>query len=294
MDITRDADRIRLTNGHVELGVSTTFGPRITSFAEPGGENILAELGDLSIDLPDGRTFLLRGGHRLWAAPEVPEITYEPDNGPVSFVATAAGLELTQDASELVGIEKMIAVTIADDAVVLTHTLTNRRREPLPVAPWAITQLVIGGTAIVPLHRDLADPHGYQPNASIAVWPYAGVNDSPFLMHNRLLLIEANRSTPTKIGTSLDRGWLAYVRNGLVFVKRSQHVRSGTYVDLNASGQCYCDADFLELETLGPLAVLQPGESTTHVESWELHRIDPTTAPRDIPQLLDLDGGTRQ
>ncbi len=292
VDITRESDGIRLTNGTVELRVATGFGPRITWFSEPGGDNVLAELGDLGIDLPDGRTYLLRGGHRLWAAPEVPEVTYEPDNDPVLVTESPSQLKLQQSASETVGIEKMIGVSLQDDSAVLTHTLTNRAIHPLQVAPWAITQLGVGGTAIIPLRQDLADPHGYQPNVAIAIWPYSGVNDNPFLMHDRLLLVDGNRTTPTKIGTSLDRGWLAYSRNGLVFVKRSQHVDGGTYVDLDASAQCYAGADFVELETLGQFTSLEAGASVTHIESWELHRIDPTTPPQDIPSLLDLDGGT--
>ena len=67
MIVTREADSIQLANSQFELKVSAQFGPRITSFSEPGGDNVLAELGDAGIGLPDGRTYLLRGGHRLWA-----------------------------------------------------------------------------------------------------------------------------------------------------------------------------------------------------------------------------------
>ena len=291
MDITRESDTTWLVNRHVAIGVATAFGPRVTSLSEPGGDNIFAELGGMGIGLPDGRTYLLRGGHRLWVAPEVPETTYEPDAGPVIAVETSTGISISQAASDAVGIEKTIDISLAGGSVVVTHTLTNRGNAPLRLAPWAITQLAVGGTAIVPLPRDLADPHGYQPNASVVLWPYTGVDDDPFRLHDRLILLDANRSTPTKLGTSLDRGWLAYARDGVVFVKWSQHIVGGTYVDRNASGQCYCSAEFLELETLGQLTDLEPAESATHVESWELHRVSPTAPPEDIPALLHLDGG---
>ena len=280
-----------LINSHVALGVSTAFGPRVTSFSVPGGENVFAELGGMGIDLPDGRTYLLRGGHRLWMAPEVPEITYEPDDGPVITVETSTGISVSQAASDAVGVEKTIDISLHGGSVVVSHTLTNRGTTPLRLAPWAITQLAVGGTAIVPLPRDLADPYGYQPNANVVLWPYTGVGDDPFRMLDRLILLDADRSTPTKVGISLDRGWLAYARDGLVFVKRAQHVAGGTYVDLNASGQCYCSAEFLELETIGQLTDLLPAESATHVESWELHRVSPTVSPEGIPDLLHLDEG---
>jgi hypothetical protein len=34
----------------------------------------------------------------------------------------------------------------------------------------------------------------------------------------------------------------------------------------------FANADFLELETLGPMATLAPGDSVTHVERWSAFR----------------------
>ena len=73
-----------LSNGSLELTVATGFGPRITEFAIRDDRNSLAELGEMAIELSCGRAYRMRGGHRLWVAPEVPEITYEPDNDPVA------------------------------------------------------------------------------------------------------------------------------------------------------------------------------------------------------------------
>jgi hypothetical protein len=152
-------------------------------------------------------------------------------------------------------------------------------------------QLAVGGTGIVPLRRDPADAHGYQPNANTTVWPYTGVADSGFVIEDRFPLVDANRTGPTKVGTALDRGWLAYARNGTVSVKRSQLIAGGRYLDLGASAQCYCNAHFIELETPGELATLETNDSVPHIETWELHQISPTEPPRDSPGLLELDGG---
>ena len=40
---------------------------------------------------------------------------------------------------------------------------------------------------------------------------------------------------------------------------------------MGASGQVYSHPTFTELETLGPLATLAPGESVVHQEDWEVH-----------------------
>jgi len=44
------------------------------------------------------------------------------------------------------------------------------------------------------------------------------------------------------------------------------------YPDLGCCFETFTNADFLELETLGPLATLRPGDSVTHTERWSLHR----------------------
>ena len=37
-------------------------------------------------------------------------------------------------------------------------------------------------------------------------------------------------------------------------------------------GFAFTNADFLELETLGALVDLKPGETVTHTENWSLHK----------------------
>ena len=41
--------------------------------------------------------------------------------------------------------------------------------------------------------------------------------------------------------------------------------------DLGCSFETFTNADMLELETLGPMTRLAPGESVTHTERWSLH-----------------------
>jgi hypothetical protein len=109
-------------------------------------------------------------------------------------------------------------------------------------------------------------------------------------MADRCLLVGGNRDNPAKIGTRLDRGWLAYVNEGLVFVKWADHRPGAVYPDRGASAQCYSGPDFVELETLGPLISLEPGESTEHQEFWRLHLISPNILPSEVSDLLALDG----
>src|SRR5262245_4917634 len=74
----------KLSNGTVEIIVTTDIGPRIIRYGFPGEDNILAELPDLSVktDLGEWKPY---GGHRLWTAPEAMPRSYAPDSTPIEY-----------------------------------------------------------------------------------------------------------------------------------------------------------------------------------------------------------------
>jgi hypothetical protein len=256
-------------NRLISIEVATEFGPRVVGLQPAGGENLFADLGDLGIDLNDGRRFRFRGGHRLWLAPEVPDVTYEPDDGPVEVTA---GPGFVETASLVGDVLKTIRVAVADDEAeaVVDHRLVNRGDEIIEVAPWAVTQLRPGGTALMPLGNGSPEPGRLQPWASVVGWAYTDWSALRWDPAHGVVEIPARRESPTKLGTPLARGWLAYVINGWAFAKYIT-VRPLS-IDLGASGQVYANKDFVELETLGAFVSLAPGESARHCETWRVWR----------------------
>jgi len=73
---------------------------------------------------------------------------------------------------------------------------------------------------------------------------------------------------------------MAYWQPGTIFIKQANFLPDRTYPDLNSSSEFFINGRFLELETLGPLEEIQPGESITHRERWSL---------LDAPHKLSLD-----
>ncbi|MBY0374933.1 MAG: DUF4380 domain-containing protein, partial [Bryobacteraceae bacterium] len=75
----------RLSNSQIELIVTADIGPRVIRCGFSGGQNFFkeysAELGGTGE--PDWK---IRGGHRIWVAPEKGSITYELDNHPVEIL----------------------------------------------------------------------------------------------------------------------------------------------------------------------------------------------------------------
>lgn len=256
---------ISIDTAHVGIDLATGFGPRVIGMRPAGHSNLFAELGDLAIDLPDGRHYCFHGGHRLWLAPEVPEITYAPDDDPVD----AGGDNLTVWATGRSGdVEKTIRIEVAGEEAMATvdHAVTNGGDRPIRPALWAITQLRPGGTALLPFTTNPSDPHGLQASTGLVGWPYTDWAALEF--DDGVIYIDGTRETPTKVGTALSRGWLAYVIDGWLFAKYATVGESS--LDLGATGQIYACADFVELETIGVPLTLEPGETAQHREMWRV------------------------
>ncbi|MBN1450034.1 MAG: hypothetical protein JW963_03390 [Anaerolineales bacterium] len=265
-----DLDCVPLENASLSLLVAQSVGPRIVSLRFKGGENLFAELPDFTAERPDGVMYRFYGGHRLWHAPENMPRTYALDDQPVEIVPTRNGLSITQQVEVQTGIEKSIQISLADDKpqAILGHTLTNRGLWPVECAPWTITQLKTGGVAILPQSREQTE---FLPNRSLALWPYTDIASPHVTWGNRFILVRAQMQTAFKVGFPNPRGWLAYWLDGTLFVKRAAFDAQAAYYDFGSSSECYCNDQFLELETLAPIGTLAPGESATHTETWELY-----------------------
>jgi hypothetical protein len=75
-----------------------------------------------------------------------------------------------------------------------------------------------------------------------------------------------------KIGIGNLHGWVAYVNGDRVFIKRYKHIEGAPYSDFGSSTELFTNAITVEVETLGPLTRLEPGETVTHVEHWFLFK----------------------
>src|SRR5437870_11070511 len=75
-------NNLRLSNGDAELVVTLDVGPRIISYQLAGGKNVFKEYEE-QLGQSGEADWQIRGGHRLWLAPEDLARTYAPDNGPV-------------------------------------------------------------------------------------------------------------------------------------------------------------------------------------------------------------------
>ena len=262
-------DCLRLSDGGIELVVTVGLGPRVLYCGYPGGENLFFTDEDREPLLDD---YVVHGGHRFWHAPEDANRTYVPDDDPVEWEETGRGVRLVQPVEASTGIRKRVSFAFAEDAPVVevTHELENEGVWAVELAPWAISVMRPGGTAVVPLSR--GDPEALLPDRSLSLWPYTDLSDERLTFADEAVLVDqaAGGEGPLKVGASGGDEWAAYVTDGTAFVKEFAYDPAATYPDGGSAVEVYAAAESIELETLGPLAELSPGESAVHTETWRL------------------------
>jgi hypothetical protein len=274
-----------IENEFLRVDYLTTTGPRIIGLHAKGVEgNLFAETPDAHWPTPHGE-YYLRGGHRLWIAPEDPFYTYPEDHVNVCAEKDTVTLRSGIDAS---GLEKEIAFCLDENRVILTHRVTWHGKEPIKLAPWAITQLRLGGMAILPQ----ANSDGLQPNRNLVLWPYSQVNDERLQLHDDVMLIHGRVAEQAfKIGNNNLHGWVACLLGKALFVKRFNVDDTQRYPDMGCNVEVYVKDVCIELETLGPLTTLEPEESVTHDETWEVTTVEYSTTlenARKISKQLSL------
>jgi hypothetical protein len=261
---------------------------RISGLSPAGKPNLLADLSSFPpIPTPYG-DFHFRGGHRLWHSPEAMPRTYAPDTGDLIITDLPDGVNLETQTEPGTGIRKRIEIHLAADkpSITLTHTLINDGLWPVELAPWTITQFRLGGTVILPMPVGNIDSAGLLPNRQFSLWPYASINDPRLKLGDKFTLFKAEPILPPfKLGYFNSHGWMAYWVNEILFRKTFGGNIDSTYPDNNSNAEIYCSDQFIELESLAPLKILNPGASVNHVETWDIFSgLD--SLPEEVQELL--------
>ncbi|HRP32380.1 MAG TPA: hypothetical protein PKV73_10830 [Agriterribacter sp.] len=276
---------IRLSNDEIELIVTTDIGPRIMKFGFINGQNLLYAVPEHA-GKTGGAEWRIYGGHRLWLAPEALPFSYNPDNDRVDFELQNQYIKLVQAKEVLSGIVKEMEITMSPvkNEVKVLHRLENRNSQEVELAAWAITMLSPGGRAIIP-----QEPYGegddfLLPARSLALWQYTKMNDPRWVWGDRYIQAKQNPlfTSEQKIGVTNKQGWTAYYLNGEILIKKFDFDPAAVYPDYNCNNETYINKNYLEIETLGPLTKLAPGDKVEHTEHWLLAKATPDETDESI------------
>jgi hypothetical protein len=274
-----------IENNFLRVDYLTKVGPRIIGlYAKQANTELLVQTPDIPWPTPHGEYYLY-GGHRVWKAPEDSPYNCPEDN--VTVIAEKDRVRL-RSGIEASGLQKEISFCLDENRVLLTHQITWHGQEPIELAPWTITQLPLGGAAILPQSDITA---GSMPTRSLAVWPYSSIADPRLELHDDLILVHGFADQKYfKAGSYNTFGWAAYLLEKVLFVKRFPVCDFRTLPDMGSNVETFVWDAYLELETLGKLVSLKRSESVVFEETWEVmagdYSITYETARTITKQLL--------
>ena len=265
----------RISNGEVELIATSDVGPRVIRFGFVGGQNVFKEFTE-QLGKSGEDKFQLRGGDRVWKAPEDPVATWAPDNVAVEISVTGNGLIARAPVEPLTHLRKEIEIRMAERGtdVTVVHRVSNESLFPLEYSAWALTMMAPGGVAISGFPPRGKHPANLEATNPLVMWAYTNLADKRWTFTKKYLALrqDPNNSDAQKLGMFNPRTWGAYVLNGEVFIKQAAGDAHASYPDFGCSFETFTNNEFLEMETLSPLKKVAPGETVEQTEHWSLHK----------------------
>ena len=160
--------------------------------------------------------------------------------------------------------------------VKMTQTMINESDKEQRYYYWSRVFAKGGGIAYVPLNPHSRFPKGYalygptNPKNVIFYKP----DDEPNIKKREGILEVIDTPTLPKFGFDASEGWLAYIsKDDLLFITKFDIEPKEMYGDLlaNTSSIWYYKDIVCEIEPIGPVAVMQPGDSSSFSEHWYLY-----------------------
>lgn len=289
---------IKMENEVVTLIVTVDVGPRIIFYGLNGKDNILNE--DINRDtfrnseslhdfFKTEENWYIYGGHRLWSSPESYPESYTPDNHPVPYEIDGNTIKLMPEDRVKVGERHMMTITMDENSsdVSIRHAIKNIADYDIKLAPWCLTVAEKGGVEIVP---QCTKDTGLLSNRRAVFWAYSEVNDPRFYMCDKYItLAQTDREQAFKIGVNNEDGWGAYLNKGQLFIKRFDFDNTGEYPDYSVNYETYTNQFIMEIESLGTLENLRPGEFTEYEERWQVKECNDNfdrTDPASIDEFV--------
>ena len=281
---------LALKNDQVELLIPFEFGPRMMHYAYIDEKNCFAEFPGHKTD-PDQGKWHSYGGHRLWHGPEDIVRTYVPDNDPVTVKSSGAAVLVQQKIEIPTRLQKEMEVHLdpTGSHVQVTHRIRNHNLFDVRLALWAVSVMAAQGLAVIPLPPRGSHAENLLAQTSLNLWAYTDLKAPHWQFGQKYITFkqQPSISNAQKIGISRSGGWLAYINSQQTFVKKCSYMENQAYPDQGSAFEIYGDHKCVELESLSPLTVLEPGGCAELVEDWYLFKgINTNAVEADFDQSL--------
>ncbi|MBX3744913.1 MAG: DUF4380 domain-containing protein [Verrucomicrobiae bacterium] len=274
-----------LSNGRVEALVVPDIG-RIQQFRWAGENSPFWEDPALHGHPPDPDSTEWRnfGGDKAWPAPQSdwPRLTPRAWPPPAAFDAMPVTLSVRRDTVIMtspvdphygIRIQREIHLPSGAPSMTVRTTFEKVEGPPVTVSVWIVTQLRHPVAVFAPIPERSLFPEGYNRQSGEAL-------PSDLAVERGLLSLTRDPRRSTKIGLDTDR--LLWVGTDQALLIESPRLRGASYPDHDSSAEIYTNPDpktYIELEMLGPLRRIGPGESLSQTNTYTLLRRPPGSDP---------------
>lgn len=262
-----------ISDGNTEIKAALDYGIRIPWLSHVGMDNLYyMQPADRSDGFITDSGWNLYGGHRFWMTPES-DLSYCPDNEPVAYELTENGVILTQKEDPWLHVEKKLELSFMDDGrIKVIHTLKNLTGHTIETSLWGVNSLAPNGKARISFPGPETDE--WLPCRSVAVWKNASLGDKRIKFTADSLLVEHGPCDDYfKMGLFSADGEAVLENLGQRFTLRFPADIPQHNSDLGSNFELFMHTAFMELETLGAKCTLEPGQSASHWELWQVEAL---------------------
>lgn len=287
-------DCVELKNDSTRVVLGHHVGGRLLVY-ERGGKNVLY-LSDGEADWTEGGNskptsagrfdlgpeLIQARGDAIWNGPWTAEMTGDRQAKMTSGVDPKSGMQVTRE----------FRLAADSSRLTITQTAFNRSDTVVKQGYWSRTFAVHGGVAVIPCDSSRSRfPKLYYTAPSR---PVADMNPQEEAVRriNDFLVVDGPTTRP-KMGFDSVKGWVAYqTRQDQLFVKRFPVFPLGDYGEATSINFSlwYPGSGGCEIEPIGPLQTMRPGESASFTVDWWLldrkfpssGKVDPKSVARDV------------
>jgi hypothetical protein len=253
-------------------GVETLYqDPALDGVVWNGGSNILHPPGG-RCDIGPEYGGLLRD--ELWFGPWTAEII-----GPRSARMTSP----TLDESGIQLVREFVLDSVSPH-LRFKQTIRNRGRTTRSTFHWSRTFVVGDGIVLAPMPAHGRFPRGYAFGSSPGIIDFLPAPEPGIRIRDGIMEVVGSPSQ-AKFIFDVDPGWLGYVSpNGLFFLKKFPVYSDRPYGEIAANNASIWyssvqnttlwpnEKQVVEIEPIGPLETIAPGEDRSFTEDWWLEK----------------------
>jgi hypothetical protein len=262
----KSADIFELKTGNTLMRIAT-HGGRIISYTYKNKE--------LLTQAKENQNY----GSTLWTAPQSawgwpPSEVFDKNEYTVKNTGRILKMVSQPDSKSGFQLEKKWRL-VGADVVQVDYKIRNISSKPKSVGAWEVTRVPSGGIVLFPQGES-----GKVPKSTLIPDPQKdGVN--------WISVSKAPLANHVKLFSTAGEGWLAYVIDGLLFIKQFPDTHPVKYAPEQGEVEVYFhkDKSYIELENQGEYELLEPGKTLNYRVNWRLVA---------IPTSLNIEVGSKE